>query len=462
MDNNKIREIRQIRENPRFRRYPEYKESGMEWIGEIPKHWKRSRLKYESLMPVQYGLNINSDLYVEQGIRFIRTTDITDDGELIDKGVYLETESVEEIYLTQLNDFLISRSGTLGRAYLHQSDEKHTYGGYLVRFNFGCSIKSRFIFYFTKSRCFEHWITLNTIQSTIGNVNGQKYSNLEIFLPSLTEQAQIANFLDRKTEQIDELIQIKERQIELLQKQRTALINQAVTKGLDPNVEMKPSGVEWVGEIPKHWDTIPIKHTLQIAKDSIRAGPFGSSLKSHEFQENGIRVYNQQSVYNEDFSKSDIFISEKKFDELRSFIVQPKDVLITSRGTIGKMTIVPKNGEIGVLHPCLIRLRLNEDKLILKYLWWYVNHSSFFIESVKIASNSTTIEVIYTETLSNVKIPIPTVKEQLAILEFLNVKIPIIDTTISNELKKIERLKEYSQSLISEAVTGKIDVRNEV
>ena len=127
MDANKIREIRLIRENPRFRRYPEYKDSGVEWIGKIPKHWRKSRLKYESLVPVQYGLNINSDLYVEQGIRFIRTTDITDDGELIDKGVYLETESVEEIYLTQPNDFLISRSGTLGRTYLHQSDENYTY-----------------------------------------------------------------------------------------------------------------------------------------------------------------------------------------------------------------------------------------------------------------------------------------------------------------------------------------------
>ena len=230
-----------------MKRYPEYKDSDVEWIGEIPRHWKKSRFKYESLVPVQYGLNINSDLYVEQGIRFIRTTDITENGGLIDKGVYLQAESVEEIYLTQPNDFLISRSGTLGRTYLHQSDEKHTYGGYLVRFNFGCSIKSRFIFYFTKSRHFEHWITLNTIQSTIGNVNGQKYSNLEIFLPSLTEQTQIANFLDRKTEQIDALIRIKERRIELLQEQRTALINQAVTKGLDPNVEVKSSGrgVDW-------------------------------------------------------------------------------------------------------------------------------------------------------------------------------------------------------------------------
>ena len=148
-----------------MKRYPEYKDSGVEWIGEIPSHWSTSRLKYESLVPVQYGLNISSDLYAKQGTRFIRTTDITDDGELTNSGVYLETADIEERYLTQPHDFLISRSGTLGKTYLHQSDEKHAYAGYLVRFNFGCSGKSRFIFYFTKSQCFEQWIALNAIQA---------------------------------------------------------------------------------------------------------------------------------------------------------------------------------------------------------------------------------------------------------------------------------------------------------
>ncbi len=320
----------------------------------------------------------------------------------------------------------------------------------------------KYVFYCLFSNEGQKQILSDFRGATIGGISRDFPRNVNVPILSMTEQVQIANFLDRKTKQIDELVRIKQRQTELLQEQRTALINQTVTKGLDPNVEMKPSGVEWIGEIPEHWKTIPIKHMLQTGKDSIRVGPFGSSLKSHEFQDKGIRVYNQQSVYNEDFSKSDIFISEEKFNELKSFIVQPKDVLITSRGTIGKMTIVPENGEIGVLHPCLIRLRLNENKLIPKFLWWYVNHSSFFIESVRIKSNSTTIDVIYSDTLSGVKIPIPPMKEQLDILEFLNVKIPSIDTAISNEQRKIQLLKEYRQSLISEAVTGKIDVRNEV
>ena len=427
-----------------MKRYPEYKESGVEWIGEIPKHWK--------ILPFMYCLK-----KVKTGKKTsIPKMDYQESGEfpIIDQGGSFIAG------WTDLTDSVISDNLPIVIFGDHTRIFKY------VDFPFALGADGTQLLYpnddILNPRFF-YYALLNLIIPNEGYSRHYKYlREFSVACPALPAQTQIANFLDCKTEQIDELIRIKERRIELLQAQRTALINQAVTKGLDPNVGMKPSGVEWIGEIPAHWETIPIKYILQTAKDSIRAGPFGSSLKSHEFQDKGIRVYNQQSVYNEDFSKSDVFISEEKFNELRSFIVQPKDVLVTSRGTIGKMTIVPKNGEIGVLHPCLIRLKLNEKKLIPKYLWWYVNHSSFFIESVKIASNSTTIEVIYTETLSSVKIPIPTMKEQVAILEFLNVKIPIIDTTISNEQKKIELLQEYRQSLISEAVTGKIDVRNEV
>ena len=451
MDANEIREIRIIRENPRFRRYPEYKDSGVEWIGEIPRHWKIERIKYIAT-------------FVSE--KFIPETDAI---KISPENVESKTGKVLDFYSSydsigvkfQVGDVLFNKI----RVYLNKVVFAE-YSGYslgeMIVIRPSLQDIGKYLFYLMLSSRFIEYCNSISKGAKMPRTDVYDILNAQIPITSYQEQAQIVNFLDRKTGQIGELIRIKERRIELLQSHRTALINQAVTKGLDPNVEMKPSGVEWIGEIPAHWEVIPIKHTLQIAKDSIRTGPFGSSLKSHEFQDKGIRVYNQQSVYNEDFSKSDIFISEEKFNELRSFIVQPKDVLITSRGTIGKMTIVPKNGEIGVLHPCLIRLRLNENKLIPKYLWWYVNHSSFFIESVKIASNSTTIDVIYSETLSSVKIPIPAVKEQLAILEFLNVKIPIIDTTISNERKKIELLKEYRQSLISEAVTGKIDVRNEV
>jgi len=433
-----------------MRRYPQYKDSGVEWIGKIPAHWKIEKIKHIATL-------VSEKSTPETGTIKISPENVeSKTGKVLDFYSSYDSSGVK----FQVGDVLFNKIRVYLNKVVFAEYDGYSLGEMIVirpylqdmgKYLFYVMLSSRFIEY-----CYSISYGAKMPRTAVDDI-----LNAQIPITSDKEQRQIANFLDQKTEQIDELIRIKDRRIELLQEQRTALINQAVTKGLDPNVEMKPSGVEWIGKIPAHWETIPLKHTLQIAKDSIRAGPFGSSLKSHEFQDKGIRVYNQQSVYNEDFSKSDIFISEEKFNELRSFIVQPKDVLITSRGTIGKMTIVPKNGEIGVLHPCLIRIRLNEKKLIPKYLWWYVNHSSFFIESVKIASNSTTIDVIYTETLSNVKIPFPTMKEQLEILEFLNDKIPIIDTTISNERKKIELLQEYRQSLISEAVTGKIDVRND-
>ncbi|MDE0013408.1 MAG: restriction endonuclease subunit S [Candidatus Poribacteria bacterium] len=456
MNGNKIREIRQIRENPRFRPYPEYKGSGVEWIGRIPHHWKKSRLKYESLVPVQYGLNINSDLYVEEGVRFIRTTDITDDGDLIDDGVYLETGSVEKIYLTQPNDFLISRSGTLGRTYLHLSDEKYTYGGYLVRFNFRCSVKSRFIFYFTRSQCFANWIALNTVQSTIGNVNGQKYSNLEIPIPSSSEQTQIADFLDRKTEQIDELIRIKERRIELLQEQRTVLINQVVTKGLDPNVEMKPSGAEWIGEIPAHWKVKRLKHVAEILPSNV-----DKHIYPNEIQ---VRLCNYTDVYYNDYITVDTVLAKGscKEREFAKFALRKGDVIITKDSEtpddIGVPTFVKDDLENVVCgyHLTMVRPLACHEEFIFRFIQSDRTRRYFELES-----NGITRYGLGKASIENLFLPLPTDSEQRQIANFLDRKTKQIDKLIATEQRKIELLKEYRQSLISEAVTGKIDVRNE-
>ena len=454
MEDNKIRENPHNPSNPRFRRYPEYKESGVEWIGKIPTHWKKSRLKYESLVPVQYGLNINSDLYVERGIRFIRTTDITEDGELIDKGVYLETESVEEIYLTQPNDFLISRSGTLGRTYLHQSEARHTYGGYLVRFNFGCSVKSRFIFYFTRSQCFGDWIVLNTVQSTIGNVNGQKYSNLEIPVPSFSEQIRIANFLDRKTEQIDEFIRIKERRIELLQEQRTALINQAVTKGLDPNVEMKPSGVAWIGEIPKHWNAVPLTKYLESIIDYRGRTP--EKIEDGRFLVTAKNIRDGQI----DYEISQEFTSEDEYQRIMTRgIPQIGDVLFTTEAPLGEVANVD---DVSVaLAQRIIKFRPKQDFLNPYFLKYWILSYSFQSDLQRYATGSTA-QGIKASKLCLLKLNLPLLKEQQKIVDYLDQKTQETNELIAAEQRKIELLKEYRQSLISEAVTGKIDVRNEV
>ena len=209
----------------------EMKDSGMEWIGDIPSHWIMSKFKFDTLSPVQYGINISSDKYIDEGIRFVRITDINEDGSLKpDNGKYLLSENVPEEFLLNKYDVLFCRSGgTVGKSYLHISEGQFTSGGYLVRFNFRNYNESKFIFYLSKTHFYWDWIKLNTVVSTIENVNGDKYQNFIYPKPSTSEQQQIVEYLDEQTQLIDKTISIEEKRIELLKEYRQSLISEVVT-----------------------------------------------------------------------------------------------------------------------------------------------------------------------------------------------------------------------------------------
>ena len=241
--------------------YAERKASGVEWLGDVPAGWEVTRLKFVCSRSALYGANESADGYQDDGIRFLRTTDIDDAGDLSDAiPVFLDKDKVQD-YLLEDGDILLSRSGTIGRAFLYD-ERKHgqcAYAGYLVRFCLNHTCLSKFFFYFTKSKSFIDWLASAVIQSTIGNVNGQKYANVSFSLPPLPEQQQIAAFLDRKTAELDAVLRLKARQLELLAEKRQALISQAVTRGLDPTAPLKPSGIPWLGEVPGHWAVTPLK-----------------------------------------------------------------------------------------------------------------------------------------------------------------------------------------------------------
>ena len=213
----------------------EMKDSGVEWIGDIPCHWKVSKFKYDTLTPVQYGINISSDNYIDEGIRFIRITDINEDGTLNpNNGKYLIDDDVPEEFLLKKFDVLFCRSGhTVGKSYLHNVEGDHTSGGYLVRFNFGSYETSKFIFYLSKTHFYWDWIKLNTVVSTIENVNGDKYQNFVYPKPSLSEQNEIVEYLDEQTQKIDFTIEKETQRIELLKEYRQSLISEVVTGKVD-------------------------------------------------------------------------------------------------------------------------------------------------------------------------------------------------------------------------------------
>ena len=215
------------------------KDSGVEWLGGIPAHWEVKKLKYLCSKFAIYGANESSNSYIESGIRFLRTSDIDDNGDLVDDNpVHVDPSSVQD-YRLITGDLLLSRSGTIGRSFLYDKNRhgECAYAGYLVRFVPNKKLMPKFAFYFTKSSSFQDWLRVSVIQSTIGNVNGQKYANMPIPTSGVTEQKAITDCLNKETSRIDALVSRINQAIEKLQEYRSALITAAVTGKIDVKTE---------------------------------------------------------------------------------------------------------------------------------------------------------------------------------------------------------------------------------
>lgn len=208
------------------------------------------------------------------------------------------------------------------------------------------------------------------------------------------------------------------------------------------------------GNLPDGWIIARLSSYLKNEKNSIKAGPFGSHLTNTDMQGSDIKVYNQRTVLDNDFINGDYYISEEKFEELKGFIVEPNDMLVTTRGTIGKCVIVPENVEVGILHPCLIKMKISEQKINPNYLQYIFNNTNIVKEQVQFLSNSTTIDVIYTQTLKDINFTLPVnIVDQNKIVSYLDKKVTEIDLLISKKELKVNLLQQQRQSIITEAAT---------
>lgn len=215
----------------------------------------------------------------------------------------------------------------------------------------------------------------------------------------------------------------------------------------------KDSGIAWIGEMPEHWDVFPIKHLCRYEKYSVKTGPFGTQLKGDDLQESGdVIVYNQKNVIYQRFDEVRFYVSNQKANELKSFYTQPNDFLITSRGTIGRAAILPNTADMGILHPCLIALRLNRSKVLDKWLLYFINDTDCFRTGIQLASNATTIEVIYTETLKKSLVAIPSIPEQEQIAKYLDWKCGEVDRIVEVRERQIKLLGELPARLREQLV----------
>ena len=263
-----------------MRAYPRYRGSGVEWLGEVPEHWEVRPFRRALRESLKYGANEAAELDDPDLPRFIRITDIDDGGRLRDETFRSLPVDVAEPYLLEPGDLLFARSGSVGRTFLYdESWGACAFAGYLIRARVDhTQVTPEFVSYFSDSHAYASWLRTVAIQATIENVSAERYARMLLPLPPLDEQRAIAAYLDRETERIDALVAKKRLLIERLEEYRTALITRTVTRGLppeaaraaglDPSPRLKPSGVEWLGEVPEHWDVRRLRTLADITTGS--------------------------------------------------------------------------------------------------------------------------------------------------------------------------------------------------
>ena len=438
-----------------MKRYDSYKDSGVEWMNKIPSNWEKSRIRMVGDLYGGLTGKKGSDFNDEDNSSnkpFVPFTNIFNNTYISkDHFQYVNVEENENQNRVLKNDlfFLMSSESyeDLGKSSILLEDVEELY---LNSFCKGFRIKDSkvyplFLNYQLLGSLHKEMISIEGNGFTRINLRQDRLLDITVFIPPFSEQQQIVSFLDSKTSLIDSLIEKTQRKIELLKEKRTSLINEVVTKGLNPNVEMKDSGLEWIGKIPSHYQIGKLKHICNENQRSLS----NSTNPNYELNYIEISDVNSEGV----IGNPTPYIFSESPSRCRR-IVQKGDVIVsTVRTYLKSIGLIDEEVEdlicstgFSVLSP---NIEINS-----KYLF-YLLRTEWFISMVISKSEGVSYPSIQSEKLMNIDVVFCKISEQQQIVEYLDEQTQLIDNTISLEEKRIELLKEYRQSLISEVVTGK-------
>ena len=421
-------------------RYQKYKDSGIEWIGEVPSHWNSS--------PLKYVVTYNSETLAEDTdpdfrFSYIEISDVNQfSGVGKGKRISFSESPSRARRILRLNDVLVSTV----RTYLKAIGTVRGVKDFLIASTGFCVLRATekinpfFLSYFVPSEQFVCSVVAHSEGVSYPAINSTVLVRLKVLLPPLSEQVQIAKHLDRKTSQIDSLIAKLDRKIELLKENRTALISHYVTKGLNPDVEMKDSGIEWVGEIPRHWSISSLKYSLNlIMGQSPETGALNDEGKGIPFLQ-GCKEFGTKYPNPVQYISSPLKICNQG------------SILLSVRAPVGRLNYSDQNYCIG---RGLCALCAIENISHIKFAKFQMEILIYELERVSSGSTYTAVTVSDIKTLFYIVVPID---EQIQIAKHLDRKTSQIDSLIAKLDRKIELHKEYRQSLISNVVTGKVRV----
>ncbi|CAB5680300.1 MULTISPECIES: restriction endonuclease subunit S [Klebsiella] len=447
----------------KYRAYPEYNFTNIEGLVQLPSHWELKQVRYllkngaEGTKIGPFGSSLKLEDMVDDGVQvYGQENVIKRDFSLGKRRISFNKFKEMGAYEVFFGDILITMMGTSGKCEIvPQTAEKGIIDSHLirVRVNNKLIIPDFFKLLVDESPEIKHQIKIQGKGSIMLGLNSGVIRSLYLPLPGISEQKLILGFLDYETKKIDNLIEKQQQLIEFLKEKRQAMISHAVTKGLNPDVPMKDSGVEWLGEVPEHWSVIPLKHVCALIKDGTHLPP--------PRVDNGIPLLSVRNIVDGvfQFRDDDSHISHKDYKLLcSSFVPKKDDVLLAIVGaTLGKVALVPEMGSFHIQRSLGV-FRTNE--LILPQHLSYIFESKDFQNLLWENAGFSAQPGIYLGTLSNFCVPLPPVTEQLKISEFITATVDKLDLLISQASRLIALIQERRTALISAAVTGKIDVRD--
>jgi type I restriction enzyme S subunit len=422
-----------------WRRYPLYKPSVVEWLGDVPDEWKQSRLRFLCSITTGSKNTENSDPTGQYPF-------------------FVRADTVERLHTYSFDEEAILTAGDgVGVAkvfhYYKGKFDVHQRVYVLTKFK---GILANFLFLYFKQNLADEVLKLSA-KSTVDSLRLPMLQNFPVLIPSIPEQNAIAALLNCETTRIDALIQKKERQIELLQERCTALISHAVTKGLDPSVPIKDSGVEWLGTIPEGWNVTKFSRAAFYQE--------GPGLRYWQFSDSGIRVICVTNITDKgiDFSNYEKFISNDDYEEnYQHFTVKKNDLLLSSSGNSWGKVARYLSDEKVILNTSTIRINeLTPSKMILSFIN-LILQSKPCREQLGLMMTGSCQPNFGPSHLSQLIVPLPPIEDQIKIARHVDKLLQNDEIIISKIGKSVTILKEYRSALISAAVTGKIDLRHEV
>ncbi|QBC45510.1 restriction endonuclease subunit S [Iodobacter fluviatilis] len=437
----------------RYQAYAEYKDSGVEWLGIYPSHWVLTRVKFESYVKARVGWHgLKSDDFTDEGPYLVTGSDFI--GPVInwDNCYHCDQERYEQDPYIQLKeaDLLITKDGTIGKVALASGlngNATLNSGVFVVR-PLSNSYTTRYYFWLLKSNVFTGFVDFNKTGSTIVHLYQDTFVNFKYAMPSFAEQEKIANFLDHETAKIDLLIEKQQGLIALLKEKRQAVISHAVTKGLNPNAQMKDSGVEWLGVVPEHWTLKNYRYATKIYR-----GKFGH------------RPRNDPALYDGNYP----FIQTGDVAQAGKHILNYKQTLNDRGAAVSQkfpagtlvMAIAANIGDTAILDfeayaPDSVVGFKPYENLDLEFLRYSLMAALPALEQTSTQSTQANLNI---DRIGSVQAAFPLIDEQLEIVSKLDSLIERYGQIEEKALIAIECMQERRTALISAAVTGKIDVR---